>query len=187
MSVTTYTPQEAAALTGMRLQRIQNAITTRQLGRSFPLRRDGRRRIDLPAVLALATADRLRGVKIAPAILYRAFRKSGLPRRPLPVTDAVVLDTKVMLAPIAHNLWLYQIARERIVSDPAILGGLPVVKGTRVPARALHGRLKAGDSIERLLSEYDYLDRETIEAAVLFVEANKPRGRPRRRPAPLRR
>jgi uncharacterized protein (DUF433 family) len=190
MRQTDFTPQEAAALTGVRLQRIQNAITDRKLGRTFPMRRDGRRRIDLPAVLAMAASDRLRGmdrlrgIRIAPAALYRAFRQTGLPRAPVPIADAVAIDAPRLLAGVIDNLRLYDIAREQIISDPQVMVGLPTIKGTRLPARMIHARVKGGDSIASILADYPYLNQDLIQAAALYIEANPARGRPRRRNTP---
>jgi uncharacterized protein (DUF433 family) len=59
------------------------------------------------------------------------------------------------------------------------MGGLPVVRGTRIPARSLHARIAGGDSVESIIEDYPYLDNETIEAAVMFAKANPERGRPR--------
>ena len=179
-----YTPREAAALSGVRLQRIQNAITDGLIGRRALTRaRDGRRRIDLPAVLTFAAVDRLGKVRIEPKALYKAFRKSGLPRGPVAVTEAVTIDAARLLAPVVRKVRLYETARARIVSNRAVMGGLPVVKGTRIPARTLHARLKGGDTLDSILEDYPHLDRETVEAAYLYVEANPRRGRPRRRAA----
>jgi len=143
--------------------------------------RDGRRRIDLPAVLTFAAVDRLGKVRIEPKALYKAFRKSGLPRGPVAVTEAVTIDAPRLLAPVMRKVKLYEVARACIVSDPAVMGGLPVVKGTRIPARTLHAKLKGGETLDSVLDDYPYLGRETVEAAYLYVEANPRRGRPRRR------
>ena len=51
-----------------------------------------------------------------------------------------------------------------IVSDPEILGGEAVIKGTRVPVSLILGHLAAGMSIEEILYEYD-LSIEDIRAA----------------------
>jgi len=67
---------------------------------------------------------------------------------------------------------MYNGTRERIVSDPAVMGGLPVVKGTRIPANTLHARVIAGESIEAILTEYPYIDRVAVESAVLFIETS---------------
>ena len=45
-------------------------------------------------------------------------------------------------------------ARRRIVSDPAVMGGVPIVEGTRVPARMLYAHIQGGDTIEVILDEY---------------------------------
>lgn len=180
-----YTPQEVAALAGLRLQLVQNAITERKLGRTFKPDADGRRRVDLPALLAFATATRLGGIRIPPASLYRTFRRlDGLPRGPVEISPSLSLDAPKLLAPVLRNLELYETGRKRIVGDPAVMGGLPTIKGTRVPARTLHARIKGGDSIDSILDDYPYLDRETVEAAFLYVEANPERGRPRRHSPP---
>lgn len=175
-----YSPQEAAAIAGVRLQRVQNAITERQLGRDFAVSADGRRRIDLPAVLTLAAVARLGDVRIAPQVLYRAFRKAGLPRGQVRVGDAVTIDARRLLGAVMRNIALYDVARARIVEDPAVMGGVPVVKGTRIPARMLHARLAGGDTVESILEDYPYLDRKTVEASALYVAANPARGRPKR-------
>jgi uncharacterized protein (DUF433 family) len=174
-----YTPQEAAALAGVRLGRIQNAITNRQLGRGFTRQNRGRRNIDLPAVLTFALMQRLEKIHVDPKALYEVFRRTGLPSKPIAVTDAVTIDAPRLLEPVIRNIQAYDAARQCIVSDPAVMGGLPVVKGTRIPARTLHARVKGGDAIASILKEYPYLDRKTVEAAVLFIEANPSRGRPR--------
>ncbi|HEV3157339.1 MAG TPA: DUF433 domain-containing protein [Candidatus Baltobacteraceae bacterium] len=182
-STPSYTPQEAAILAGVRLQRVQNAITNRQFGRTFVLAGKGQRRIDLSAVLTFAAQKQLGKVRIEPKLLYEALRKVGFPRGLVAITDAVTIDAPVLLGPTLRNIEIYDAARKRIVSDPAVMGGLPVVKGTRIPAHTLHARVMAGENIKAILKEYPYLDQEAIESAVLFIEANPPRGRPHRRNA----
>jgi uncharacterized protein (DUF433 family) len=51
---------------------------------------------------------------------------------------------------------------ERIVIDPAICNGRPVVKGTRIAAQTVLEFLGAGDSIEDILEEYPSLTREDV-------------------------
>ena len=46
---------------------------------------DGRRRIDLRALLTLAALDRLDKVRISPETPFETFAKSGLPHGPIPV------------------------------------------------------------------------------------------------------
>lgn len=175
-----YTPQEAAALSGERLQRIQNAITERILGTGFPVGSDRRRVIDLPAVLTFATMHLLSGARIEPAALYKAFSGGGLPHEPIRVNDAIILDAPRLLGEVLRKIKLYDHAKTCIVSDPKILGGVPIVCGTRLSARMIHARITSGESQTSLLHEYPYLKPEDVEAAVLYTAANPVRGCPQR-------
>jgi len=51
-------------------------------------------------------------------------------------------------------------------SDPDILGGTPVFRGTRVPVRNLIDYLEAGDSLEVFLDAFPTVAREQAIAAL---------------------
>ena len=51
-----------------------------------------------------------------------------------------------------------------VVADPQILGGKPVIKGTRVPVSLVLGKVAGGMSIDEVRDEY-YLTDEGIRAA----------------------
>jgi uncharacterized protein (DUF433 family) len=70
-------------------------------------------------------------------------------------------------------------ARDLVESSPELLGGTPVIRGTRVPVYSVATSLAAGIPMERILRAYPSLDREKVELAGIFAEANPPRGRPR--------
>jgi len=55
-----------------------------------------------------------------------------------------------------------------IVSDPQILGGKPVIKGTRVPVALVLGKLAGGMSVDEVMYEY-YLTLEDIRAALGYA------------------
>lgn len=57
---------------------------------------------------------------------------------------------------------------ERIVIDPAICNGRPVVRGTRITVQTVLEFLGAGDSIEDVLQEYPALTREDVLACLRF-------------------
>ena len=59
-------------------------------------------------------------------------------------------------------------AHDRIVSDPKIKFGKPVIKGTRIHVELLLKLLGNGLSIEKLLDAYPQLTREDILAAQVF-------------------
>lgn len=54
----------------------------------------------------------------------------------------------------------------QIISDPEIMGGVPVVEGTRVPVYVILENLEAGYTFEQILENFPSLTRERIQAAV---------------------
>jgi len=54
---------------------------------------------------------------------------------------------------------------EKIIdSNPEILGGTPVFRGTRVPIKSLFDHLEAGDSIDDFLEGFPSVQREQVIA-----------------------
>jgi uncharacterized protein (DUF433 family) len=53
-----------------------------------------------------------------------------------------------------------------IHSDPAILGGTPVFRGTRVPVKNLVDYLAAGDTPDQFLDDFPTVKREQAVAAL---------------------
>jgi uncharacterized protein (DUF433 family) len=56
----------------------------------------------------------------------------------------------------------------RIVIDPAVCHGKPVIRGTRVPVTVIVGSLAGGMTFEDVQREYD-LTADDIRAALRFV------------------
>jgi len=57
-------------------------------------------------------------------------------------------------------------------SDPEILGGTLVFKGTRVPVQSLFDHLKAGDSIEVFLDGFPSVKRSQVLAIFDSIRAS---------------
>jgi uncharacterized protein (DUF433 family) len=53
-----------------------------------------------------------------------------------------------------------------IVTNPGILGGEPVFRGTRVPFKILTDYLEGGDSLDEFLEQYPSITREAAVAAI---------------------
>ncbi|MBK6726882.1 MAG: DUF433 domain-containing protein [Xanthomonadales bacterium] len=60
--------------------------------------------------------------------------------------------------------------RNRIGSDPEVLVGKPVVRGTRISVELIVGWLANGWSYEQILASYPQLVRDDILAALAFAE-----------------
>ncbi|MFD2716889.1 DUF433 domain-containing protein, partial [Tistrella mobilis] len=70
-------------------------------------------------------------------------------------------------------------ARDLISISPDILGGTPVIRGTRVPVHDVAAAVAAGRSLEQILETWPSLDARTVGLAAIYAEANPLRGRPR--------
>lgn len=57
----------------------------------------------------------------------------------------------------------------RISQSPAVMGGKPCIRGLRVTVGMIVGQLGGGRTIEQLLVDYPYLDREDILEAVRYA------------------
>ena len=58
---------------------------------------------------------------------------------------------------------------ERIVIDPEICNGRPVVRGTRITAQTVLEFLAAGDSVEDVLEEYPTLKKADVQACLDYA------------------
>ena len=59
--------------------------------------------------------------------------------------------------------------RDHIHSDPEILGGKPVVKGTRISVELILEYFEDGASITDFLSAFDHITEEDGRAAIAFA------------------
>lgn len=62
------------------------------------------------------------------------------------------------------------VASKRIVSDPKILNGKPIIKGTRISVEFILELFRSGMSHQQIMNEYDQLTKEDIAAALTFAK-----------------
>ena len=58
---------------------------------------------------------------------------------------------------------------DRIVLDPAVMRGKPVIRGTRLTVETVLNQLAPGATEDQLLAEYAGLTRDDIRACLLFA------------------
>ena len=58
---------------------------------------------------------------------------------------------------------------ERITQQPEVMGGKACVRGLRVTVGMIVGQIGAGHSIEDVLADYPYLDREDVMQALRYA------------------
>lgn len=59
--------------------------------------------------------------------------------------------------------------KKYITSDKEILGGTPVIAGTRIPIERIYQLLKQGYSLEKLHEEYEWVDQKKINYAIAYL------------------
>lgn len=59
----------------------------------------------------------------------------------------------------------------RIVVNPAVLVGKPVIKGTRVPVEAILKKLSQKIDVEEILRDFPRLTEDDVKAAILYAES----------------
>lgn len=64
--------------------------------------------------------------------------------------------------------------------DSKIMGGEPVIRGTRVPVRTIATLIEEGEPHDVLREDYPHVPEEAYEVAVLWARENPRRGRPAR-------
>ena len=58
---------------------------------------------------------------------------------------------------------------DRITQQPEIMGGKACVRGMRVTVGMIVGQIGAGHSVEDVLADYPYLEREDIMQALRYA------------------
>lgn len=61
--------------------------------------------------------------------------------------------------------------KAEVVSDPSIMSGDPVVRGTRVPAETILAYLRGGHTAREIFEDYPSLPVDGIEAVIRWAEA----------------
>ena len=65
--------------------------------------------------------------------------------------------------------------QERIVTDPDVLLGKPIVRGTRVPVWLIVGLVEAGQTPAQIVDDYPDLTVEDVEAALAYAAEERHR------------
>ncbi len=58
---------------------------------------------------------------------------------------------------------------QRINVNPKIFGGKPIIRGHRLAVEHVLGMLATGDTPETILEGYDWLEKEDIQACLVYA------------------
>jgi len=184
-----FSAREVAFLADVSVRAVDKAIEERVLAGIRAKARGRRRMLPLHAVPYAAIVTRL-PVMLSLATKRDLVRKLSerpterMTAEPLEIAPAVVIDVPALVgSDLAERAERYGKAREDyIVADPEIMGGTPVLRGTRMTVYAILGRLDGGDTIADIIEDNPHLSREAVETAALYARTHPLVGRPGGRP-----
>lgn len=58
----------------------------------------------------------------------------------------------------------------RVVIDPKVMVGKPVIRGTRIPVYEIVLRVAQGQTFDEILKDFPRLKKEDIKAALMYAE-----------------
>jgi|SRR5579859_334320 len=106
----------------------------------------------------------LRGPAQAPEhirrVLQRAYRVHA--------SQSLVCDNVIRRSALMTNQPTYQ---GRIIVDPNILAGKPVIKGTRIPVELVLKRLAQDLDMQTIFAAYPSLTKEDVKACIAYAQA----------------
>ena len=181
-----YTPAQASAITGLPLAAVHKAIDSRLIRpRSARSGATVRRLLTKEQLIYLQLEAE--GLRLLPVGTRRGIADS-IQRSPkadlMAIGNGTVLFVEFKAARRKVEGQLKQLAHieEMVVSDPDIMRGTPVFKGTRIPVDLVADMLAQGATADEILEGYPTLGKEKIAIAPLYMRAFPRRGRPSRRP-----
>jgi uncharacterized protein (DUF433 family) len=184
MAAATLTPREVSELSGTPRHVVEKAIEEGVLR----VRAKGRRMLPPHAVVYASLISRI-DLKLTPAHKKRLYEGlAGLGPRDmrkarLELAPAVEIDVGRLVGNILERTERYREVRDvSIKVDDAIMGGTPVIRGTRITVYSVLGRVEHGETVDDILADNPDLERETIEAAIIYARSHPPMGRPSGRP-----
>lgn len=182
----TFTPAQAAVITGLSLRWVQKAID----GQRVPVKvtrigKLSRRSLSQEALVCLHLESS--GLALFPPATRKRIIADIL-RRPTMqrIQPAASVTVNLMPSRKAVSQAVKQLRRAEalVCRNPEVLSGTPVFKGTRVPVYQIALELESGSGIDEILADYPSLSPEQVKLAPLYVKANPKTGRPPARRVP---
>ncbi|WP_211264785.1 DUF433 domain-containing protein [Litoreibacter arenae] len=147
-----------------------------------------------PTACPMAYFDATTGPLLSSQIQRRMIQQIGRilqGRAPNEIFEigAMRIDLPLSISQAVYKMVALATAESKVVSDPRIRGGLPVVRGTRIGVYEI-ADLSKGEADDYILEQFPSLTRTLLEHAKLYASAHplpRRKGRPDRpRPPNLR-
>lgn len=173
------TRNEIAALSGISINAVNKALEQR-VAKARKQRGQTLLAADEAAALAL-----LSELPISLSIKFKREVRNWIVKRNPTKAEEFELSRALRVAmtenaaDVAKRAFDYVRLREQYVEvDRGKMGGVPVIRGTRVPVRTLAQLVEGGESLKALKEDYPHIPEEAYDVAVLWAKGNPRRGRP---------
>jgi uncharacterized protein (DUF433 family) len=173
------TRNEIAEISGVSINAVNKALeqrvakTRRQRGRTL-LAADEAAALALLSELPISLS-----IKLKREVRNWIVKRSPAKAQEFELSRALRVAMTENAADVAKRAFDYVRLRERYVEvDRAKMGGVPVIRGTRVPVRTLAQLVEGGESRKALMEDYPHIPEEAYDVAVLWAKGNPRRGRP---------
>ncbi|HTN98574.1 MAG TPA: DUF433 domain-containing protein [Nordella sp.] len=175
-----YSPAEAAALSGIGVKAVHNAIDKRIVDTVAGPRPPGRRALTQDSLLRLKLWYGI-GSTLTAGRRQRLFDeiKAAPNAKMVKADDLLIIDVAEARKQLKARMSDLDEAEAAIGSVKGVMGGEPVFKGTRIPARLVAAMIEQGAEERDILDGYPSLKPRMIELAKIWSVAHPARGRPR--------
>ena len=180
MPVQEFTAAEASWVTGLSVKAVNKAIEDA----AVPVRtvRAGKlrhRRLSYASLVCLQL--HAEGLNRLPLRIRREVFRRVL-RQPqenqLRYTEALIVDVEGAKAKMKTKVQELERAAGMVHSDPDIMAGTPVFRGTRVPVHVIADLLERGTPVNEIVEGYPSITEEMANHARVYAATHPKRGRP---------
>lgn len=180
-AVRLFSPTEAAAVAGIAVKAVNNAIDKRIV---VAVRNAGKtirqRAVSSDGLLQLKLWSQVGGIlsQERREKLFEAIMREPNASQ-VRADDLLIIDVAEARKQIAARTQELEEAEAMIAQDKVVMGGEPLFKGTRIPVRLIASMLEDGVSEEDILAGYPKLIPRHLALAPIWVAAHPRRGRPK--------
>lgn len=177
------TRNEIAEISGVSINAVNKALEQRV---AKARRQRGRTLLAADEAAALALLSELPislSIKLKREVRNWIVKRNPAKAEEFELSRALRVAMTENAADVARRAFDYVRLREKYVEvDRGKMGGVPVIRGTRVPVRTLARLVDGGESPKALKEDYPHVPEEAYDVAVLWAKGNPRRGRPTSNP-----
>jgi len=174
MSEDRYTPAQASAVARLPLKTVHKLIDSRLIRPQRASRGKASQRLLSRGQLVYLRLE-AEGVRLLPMAVRREVARTV-------ESQPDVIEVRSARRAVDKELAQLRKVQRMVVSDPEIMRGTPVFRGTRIPVDLVADMLAQGASEEEILEGYPALGSDQVNAAPFYLKAFPRRGRPVRLP-----